>query len=262
MPAADDGESTLSRATRVLEVFGPGSQALSASEISRRTRIPMASTHRLVGEMVRLGLLERGPDKLVRVGVRLWELGWRSTAALGLRNLALPYLEDLQSVVRHHTLLAVLDGTEVLYLERLSARGPTTVNITRVAGRLPAHSCPSGVLLLAFSPPELQEQVLATHDLVAYTPHTPVEPQALRQVLADTRQRGTASLRGTVHLDAAGVAAPVRDHTGAVVAALTVIVPNDSATIAAARPAVVATARAVTRALQSSPAHLPGRVSR
>jgi DNA-binding IclR family transcriptional regulator len=222
----------------------------------------MASTHRLVGEMVRLGLLERGPDKLVRVGVRLWELSWRSTAALGLRSLALPYLEDLQAVVRHHTLLVVLDGTEVLYLERLSARGPTTVNITRVAGRLPAHTCPSGILLLAFGPTDLQEQVLAAPDRVAYTEHTPTEAGELRRVLAETRQHGTASLRGTVHLDAAGVAAPVRDHTRAVVAALTVIVPNDAAELAAARPAVVATARAVTRAVQASPAHLPDRVSR
>jgi DNA-binding IclR family transcriptional regulator len=118
----------------------------------------MASTHRLVAEMVGLGLLEKGADRSLRVGVRLWELGWRSTSALGLRDIAMPYLEDLQSVVRQHTQLALPEGTDVLYIERLSARGQTTLNITRVAGRLPAHTCSSGLVLLAFGPPEPRYQ--------------------------------------------------------------------------------------------------------
>jgi DNA-binding IclR family transcriptional regulator len=247
----DSGESTLSRATRVLEVFGPETPSLTASEISRRTGIPMASAHRLVGEMVRLGLLQRGPDKLLRVGVRLWELGWRSTAALGLRNVAMPYLEDLQSVVRQHTQLAVLEGRDVLYIERLSARGRTTVNITRVAGRLPAHTCSSGLVLLAFAPTEVQEELLAAPHLGAFTTRTTTDPNELRRQLADTRQRGSAVCSGSVHLEAAGVAAAVRDHAHTVVAALSVIVPNTAADISAATPAVLATARGISRALQT-----------
>ena len=253
MEHAGSGETTLSRATRVLEVFESGTPSLSASDISRRTGIPMASTHRLVGEMVRLGLLERGPDRLLRVGVRLWELGWRSTAALRLRNVALPYLEDLQSAVRQHTQLAVLEGADALYVERLSARGRTTVNITRVAGRLPAHACSSGLVLLAFRPPQLQEEVLAAPRLRAYTAATITDPAQLRRQLADTRRRGRAIQLGTVHPDAAGVAAPVRDHANDVVAAVSVIVPNTAPDVSAAVPAVVAAAREITQALQASP---------
>lgn len=257
MTTVNSGETTLSRATRVLEVFGPETSSLTASDISRRTGIPMASTHRLVGQMVELGLLERGPDKLLRVGVRLWELGWRSTAALGLRNVAMPYLEDLQSVVRQHTQLAVLEGTDVLYIERLSARGRTTVNITRVAGRLPAHTCSSGLVLLAFAPTELQEDVLATPHLRAYTARTITDSSELRRQLAETRGRGGATQAGTVHLDAAGVAAPIRDHSNTVVAAISVIVPNTAADIAGATPAVQATARTITRALRTTPGRRP-----
>jgi DNA-binding IclR family transcriptional regulator len=253
----NSGETTLSRATRVLEVFGPETSSLTASDISRRTGIPMASTHRLVGQMVELGLLEKGPDKLLRVGVRLWELGWRSTAALGLRNVAMPYLEDLQSVVRQHTQLAVLEGTDVLYIERLSARGRTTVNITRVAGRLPAHTCSSGLVLLAFAPTELQEDVLATPRPRAYTARTITDSSELRRQLAETRGRGGATQTGTVHLDAAGVAAPIRGHSNTVVAAVSVIVPNTAADVAAATPAVQATARTITRALQTTPGRRP-----
>ena len=247
-----DDDTTLSRATRVLEVFGPEAPALSASDISRRTGIPMASAHRLVAQMVRLGLLDKGPDKLLRVSLRLWELGWRSTATLGLRHLAMPYLEDLQSAVRQHTQLAVLEGTDVLYIERLSARGRTAVNLTRVAGRLPAHACSSGLVLLAFGPKELQERVLATPRLPALTPRTITDPKELRRQLADTRRRGSAVSMGSVHLDGAGIAAPVRDHTNEVVAAVSVIVPNSAADISAATPAVVATARGITRALRDA----------
>ncbi|MFF4592222.1 IclR family transcriptional regulator [Amycolatopsis sp. NPDC001319] len=243
------GETTLSRATRVLEVFGPATPRLSASEIARRTGIPMASTHRLVAQMVELGLLEKGPDKLLRVGVRLWELGWRSTAALGLRNVALPYLEDLHAVVRQHTQLAVLDGFDVLYLERLSARGRTTVNITRVAGRLPVHTCSSGLVLLAFGPKDLQEDVLAQPRLSAYTSATITDPKDLRRALAHTRRTGGAVQRGSVHPAAAGIAAPIRDHANVVVAAVSVIVPNSPSDVSAATPAVLATARGISRAL-------------
>jgi DNA-binding IclR family transcriptional regulator len=247
-----DGETVLSRATRVLEVFGPESPSLTASDISRRTGIPMASTHRLVGEMVRLGLLEKGPDRLLRVGVRLWELGWRSTSALSLRDIAMPYLEDLQSVVRQHTQLALLEGTDVLYIERLSARGQTTVNITRVAGRLPAHTCSSGLVLLAFGPLELQEQVLGS-TLRSFTSRTVVDPAELRRRLAETRRRDSATLTGSVHLEAAGVAAPIRNRDRTVVAALSVIVPNSPEDVSAALPAVLATARGITRALHGAP---------
>lgn len=257
MTVVSSGETTLSRATRVLEVFGPEASSLTASDISRRTGIPMASTHRLVGQMVQLGLLQKGPDKLLRVGVRLWELGWRSTAALGLRNVAMPYLEDLQSVVRQHTQLAVLEGTDVLYIERLSARGRTTVNITRVAGRLPAHACSSGLVLLASAPTELQEEILASPHLRAYTARTITDSSELRRQLAETRCRGAAAQAGAVHLDAAGVAAPIRDHSNAVVAAVSVIVPNTSADIAAVTPAVRATALSITRALRVTPGRGP-----
>ncbi|WP_028936390.1 IclR family transcriptional regulator [Pseudonocardia spinosispora] len=252
MTQADGGETVLSRATRVLEAFRPGTPSLTASDISRRTGIPMASTHRLVAEMVRLGLLEKGPDRLLRVGVRLWELGWRSTSALGLRDLAMPYLEDLQSVVRQHTQLALLEGTDVLYIERLSARGQTTVNITRVAGRLPAHTCSSGLVLLAFGSQDLQERVL-TSELHRFTSRTVVDPAELRRRFADTRRRDSATLAGSVHLDAAGVAAPIRNRDRTVVAALSVIVPNSPDTVSSALPAVMATARGITRALHHHP---------
>jgi DNA-binding IclR family transcriptional regulator len=128
-------------------------------------------------------------------------------------------------VVGHHAQLGVLDGVEVLFVERLSAPG-AVINYTRIAGRLPLHASSSGLVLLAHGPRELQEKVLAG-PLPAFTAHTITTPDRLRRVLADVRRDGHAYCPGHIHPDALGVAVPVRDTRGAVVAAVAVIVPND-----------------------------------
>jgi DNA-binding IclR family transcriptional regulator len=142
--------------------------------------------------------------------------------------------------------LAVREGTEVLFVERLSAPG-AVVNYTRIAGRLPLHASSSGVVLLASAPRELQERVLAG-PLERFTAATTTDPARLRTLLADVRRTGAAVLAGHLHEEAAGVAVPVRDRQDAVVAALSVIVPNDGQARLAV-PLLQAAARGIGRAL-------------
>ena len=136
----------------------------------------------MVAELVRHGLLSRSDDgRRIRVGVRLWELGSRAAPTRGLREAALPFMEDLHTVIRHHVQLGVLDGQEVLFVERLSAR-EAVINVTEVAGRLPLHASSSGLVLLAHAAPEIQDAVLAG-PLRAFTPATITSPGALRIAL-------------------------------------------------------------------------------
>jgi DNA-binding IclR family transcriptional regulator len=162
----------------------------------------------------------------------------------------MPYLEDLHAIVGHHVQLAVLDGEQVLFLERLSAPG-AVVNYTRIAGRLPLHVSSSGVVLLAHADRALQERVLAG-PLVRYTDATIGTPDRLRALLADVRHRGSVQLDGHVHEEATGIAVPVRDAGGDVVAALSAIVPNDGQAHTRI-PVLLAAARGVRRALSSPP---------
>jgi DNA-binding IclR family transcriptional regulator len=240
------GESVLSRAVRIFEAFSPEDTELQVSEIARRSGLHVATTSRLVAELVERGLLERGPDRRVRMGRRMWELGLRASPTLSLRDAAMPYLEDLHAVVGHHVQLGVLDGDDVLFVERLTARD-AVVNYSRIAGRLPVHISSSGHVLLAHGPRELQERVLA-QPLVRYTAATITDPQRLRARLAEVRRQGYALLPGHVHEDAAGVAVPVRDGLQEVVATLSVVVPNDGRAMAQV-PALMAAARGVTRSL-------------
>jgi DNA-binding IclR family transcriptional regulator len=241
------GESVLSRAVRILETLTPEEPALTVSEIARRSGLHVATASRLIAALVGHGLLVRRADGQVAVGVRLWELALRASPALGLREAAMPFLEDVHAVVGHHVQLGVLDGEDVIFVERLSAPG-AVINYTRIAGRLPLHASSSGVVLLAHGPRELQERVLAG-PLEAFTPATTTDPARLRALLADVRRTGAAVLAGHLHEEAAGVAVPVRDRHDRVVAALSVIVPNDGQARLAV-PLLRTASRGIGRALR------------
>ena len=246
MPRTSTGESSIARAVRIFAAFSADEPSLTVSDIARRSGLHVATASRLVAELAAHGLLERGPAQEVRVGVRLWELAARASPTLSLRDAAMPYLEDVHAVVGHHAQLGVLDGDDVLFIERLSARD-AVINYSRIAGRLPLHISSSGHVLLAYGSADLQERVLS-RPLERYTSSTVTTPELLRAALADTRRRGYALLPGHVHEEATGVAVPVRDALGDVVAALSVIVPNDGRAPAVV-PVLIAAARGMGRAL-------------
>ncbi len=239
-------ESVLSRAARILEAFSQDEPALNVSVIARRTGLHVATASRLVGELVAHGFLSRDDDRRVRIGVRLWELVTRASPTLSLRDAAMPFMEGVHDVVGHHVQLGVLDGDDVLFLERLSAPHGV-INYTRIAGRLPLHASSCGLVMLAHGPADLKERILAG-PLAAYTASTPATSARLRATLAEVRQQGYSYCPGYVHEEALGVAAPVRGADGSVVAALSVIVPNDEGAHAVV-PVVRTAARGISRAL-------------
>jgi DNA-binding IclR family transcriptional regulator len=247
MPRVRTGESVVARVVRVLEAFTPDDPALSVTEIARRSGLHVATASRLVAELSAHGLLARR-DGAVRVGVRMWELAQRASPTLSLREAAMPFLEDLHAVIGHHVQLGVLDGDEVLFIERMSAPN-AVVNYTRIAGRLSMHASSSGLVLLAHTPPEHQERVLAA-PMQRLTPNTPTDPKQVRELLAGIRRQGYALCPGFIHVDATGVAVPVRDGSGAVVAAIGAVVPNDGNAYVHV-PALLAAARGIGRVLAS-----------
>jgi DNA-binding IclR family transcriptional regulator len=241
------GESVAGRVLRLLAAFSADRPELALTELSRRAGLPLTTAHRLVRELTEWGALERAEDGRYRIGLRLWEVGALAPRGLGLRESAMPFLEDLYEVTKQNVQLAVLDGTEVVYLERLSGRGAVNV-ITRVGGRLPLHATGVGLVLLAHADPGLQEKVLAG-PLKRYTSRTLCAPDELRRVLAEVRRTGVAISDGQIELVALSVAAPVRGPRGDVVAALSVVVPSATSDARAYVPAVRAAARGISRAL-------------
>mgnify|MGYP001191340794 CR=1 FL=1 len=200
------GIEVLNRAVDLLTAFteGPGSM-LSLAEIARRTGLPKPTLHRLLAALDVLGLVEKTPSGY-QLGIRLFELGEHVPRKQKLREAALPFLQDLFEASHDTVHLAVLDGTDVVYLERI--RGHKPINVaSRVGGRLPAYCTGVGKALLAFNP-EAALKVLAM-PLTPRTPYTITSHQVLAEELARIRSTGLSYDREENSIGIVCVAAPI-----------------------------------------------------
>ena len=234
----------------VLAAFSRERPTLTLSEIARTVGVPLSTAHRLVGELTRWGALERDADGRFRIGLRIWELGALAPPALGLREAALPFMGDLYEVTHQNVQLAVRDGDEVVFVERIAGRDAVNV-LTQVGGRFALPPTGVGLVLLAHAPAEVQEHVLAG-PLTAYTQHTITDARQLRRVLAEVRRSGMAVSDRQVTEDAVSVAAPI-EVRGAVVAALSIVVRGSSpAAVRSYAPGVRAAALGIGRIVAST----------
>ncbi|HEU5158211.1 MAG TPA: IclR family transcriptional regulator [Streptosporangiaceae bacterium] len=244
------------RVLSILGVFDIENAALSLSEISRRTGLTLSTTHRLVNELREWGALSRDADGRYSIGMRILELGTTSQG-LRLREVALPYLEDLQHAVRANIHLAVADGHDVIYIESLRCRDGVPVP-SRLGGRWPMHATGTGLVLLANAAQEFQEEVLSSK-LRRFTEFTPTDPDALRHRLAEIRRSGVAIIENQLTYDARAIAVPIRGPRDRVVAAVGLTTPIAAPSPYALVPALAATARAISRALGAPSAGGGGR---
>lgn len=235
------------RALQLLDAFSPERTAMTLSELARQTGLPTSTTYRILGDLVEWGALERGENGAYRVGLRLWELGALAPRGLGLRELALPTMEDLSAVTRENVQLAIREGTEVVFVERIAGTGAVPVR-TRVGGRFALTATGVGLVLLAHAPTEVQDEVLGGH-IPRFTTMTVTDPAALRRMLAEVRGSGFAVSDRQVTDDALSVAAPVHDQQGEVVAAVSLVVRHGTATAHSLSALVRASARAISRAI-------------
>ena len=251
------GEPVLDRAFRILGSFGPGDRSLSLTSLSARAGLPAPSALRIARKLVELGALERDEDGRYMVGLRLLEIASLAPRGHGLRGTALPYMEDLHHATGQHVLLAVRDGHQAILVERLSAHRAGRV-LYRIGGRMPMHATGVGLILLAHAPLQVQEEVLAG-DLTVEPGHPLQSERELRAVLAAVRRDGVAVASRERPEPVTSVAAPVVNNRR-VVAALSVVAQSGNLQAAALAPAVVAVARAISRAVSAVHAGLPGPV--
>lgn len=250
MARRSDGESALAKHLRVLEAFDPLAPFLTLGEIAEAAGLVPSTAHRLVGELVREGLLERMPDRTYRLGIRLWEFASRTPGALGLRELARPFMNAVHARVGQHTQLGVLSGPDVLFVERLS-RKEAVINATLIGGRTPAPLSSSGLVLLAHADEAAVQRVVEAgwpHP----TTHGLRDGEELRASIRRVRVEGAAVTDGYIHEASRGIAVPVFGPQSTVYAALGVVIPNDERS---ARPEIellTVAAAGITRALEEA----------
>ncbi len=221
--AAQRGVSVTSRVLAVFAAFDAEHRSLTLTGIARRAALPVPTAHRLVGELMVWGALDRLDSGEYVLGRRMWDLGLLAPVQVGLRQIASPFLHDLYAATRATVHLAERDGMRVLYLDRVSGQASVPV-VSDVGSRLPLHATGVGKVLLAHAPTELQDAVLA--DLVRVTPYTITQPGRLRAQLGRVRRDGFAQTSEEMSLGACSVAVPIRDEADHVVAALGIVVAD------------------------------------
>jgi DNA-binding IclR family transcriptional regulator len=231
---SDRRESVAGRISLLIDAFDAGSPTLSLSQLTERCGLPKSTVHRMADQLIDLRWLERGPTGY-RLGIRFFEIGGLVAARNHLRERALPWLSDLQSATGCAVHLGLLEGIDVVILEKVWGHGAATLP-TRIGGRMPAYCTAAGKALLAYAGDTRISEAIAG-GLVARTGHTIIVPEVLRAELGRVRANGWAleseeNVRGL-----ACVAAPIRG-AGRAVAAVSVSGPVERIEINRVAPLV------------------------
>jgi len=210
----------IERAVSILNVFSVDEPELGVTEIAERVGLHKSTVHRFMVNLDAAGLVERNPRSgRYRLGLHIFELGGLVMQRMNLWDEALPFLEGLVRDTGETGHLAVLDGGEAIYIERVEARRP--LRVPSAIGRgYPAHATNLGKVLLADLPRERVVEIVATHGLAAYTRNTITELPELELELERIRERGYAIDDEEYDEGLRCIGAGVRDHSGRVVSAL------------------------------------------
>jgi len=245
---------SLERGLAILSSFHSDRQLIGVSELSRELELSRSTAHRYISTLARLGYLQQDQDsKRYRLGPKVLDLGFSAINSMDLREISAPHLRQLSDKTGYTVNLAILDGTDVVYIERCRTARPGQWEIDlnlHVGARLPAYCTAMGKAILAFVPEDRREEIIAQIDFAPRGPNTITDPQAFRDELARIRESGIAVNNEELAYGLRSIAAPIHSHSGEVVSALNLAVHRTMVSmdelIARLGPAVRQTARDIS----------------
>ncbi len=219
--------SSVAAAARILREFDKHSTQLGVSQLARRVGVGKSTAHRIIWTLVEEGLLEKVEETgLFRLTITMRSLGASAETAQRLHEAATGPLDQLRRSTTGTLHVAILDGPDVLYVER--REGPGSIPMFRSVGsRLAAHATSTGKVLLAYLPPDQRKRQIDSLRLTPRTSRTITSRTELLAELARVRQLGFAENHGESEVGMCSIAAPVRDPLGRVVASVSVAVRTD-----------------------------------
>lgn len=214
--------SSVATAARILREFDKHSTQLGVSQLARSVGVGKSTAHRVIWTLVEEGLLEKVEETgLFRLTTTMRSLGTSAETAQRLHEAGTMPLDALRNRTAGTLHIAILDGDDVLYVER--REGPGAIQVFRALGsRIPAYRTSSGKVMLAYLPDDQRRQALETIRLTARTSRTITSRTAFLAELEQVRRQGFAENRGESQVGMCSIAAPVRDRMGRVVASVSV----------------------------------------
>jgi DNA-binding IclR family transcriptional regulator len=243
--------SSVATAFRLLNAFSEEEVEIGVSTLAKRLGIAKSTVHRLAVTLVGEGVLEQNPEnEKYRLGINLFRFGSLVRQRMNVSTEAKPHLVQLREITNETVHLAILNQNQIMYVYNLESRQAIRAR-SDVGVRKPAYCTAEGLVLLAYQPDEIVDEVIAS-GLVARTANTTTDPARLRARLAAIRQSGFAVEDEESELGMRCIAAPVHDSTGAVIAAAAVAGPVQRLSKKVANslvPTVTRTAAAISASL-------------
>ena len=213
---------SLERGLAILMCFTRERPLLGIAELAEMLGMSRSTTHRYVITLVALGYLHQGARRKYRLALRVTDLGMSAMNATGLREHARPYIEELSRRSAYTVAVAVLDGTEILYVDRIRGRrGRRALELGLQAGsRLPVQCTAMGKLLIAYLPARERRELLSELKLGGSGPRAISSKRALREELEAIPEEGLATSGEEFAPGLIAIAAPIRAEAREVVAAV------------------------------------------
>jgi IclR family transcriptional regulator, pca regulon regulatory protein len=248
-----DFVQSLDRGLAVIRAFGPDRERLSLSEVARATGLTRAAARRFLLTLVKLGYV-RSDGREFSLRPRVLELGYAYLSGIALPEVAMPHLEEISAKLHESSSVSVLDGQHIVYIARVPTKRIMTVAIS-VGTRFPAFATSMGrVMLAALSDADL-DRYLAEADLEPFTANTVTDPARLREIVREAGRQGYAIVNQELEEGLRAIAAPIRDSSGAVAAAINVSAHasrlSPEAMVAELLPALLETAGQIEADLKS-----------
>jgi IclR family transcriptional regulator, pca regulon regulatory protein len=247
---------SLERGLAILGCFTSEHPVLGIADIAEELGMSRSTTHRYVTTLLALGYLEQGRSRKYRLGLRVTDLGMSALNSTGLRENVHPFLEELRERTGYTIGLAVLDGAEVLYVDRARSwrRAERETDLGLYPGsRMPAYCTAMGKILLAYLPDDVQRDLIAQMKLERNSPSTITSKQALRAELEQIREDGYAVNEQELRPGLQAIAVPVRDESREVVAAVGIAASPEAISVAelsdALGPHLISTAARISSRL-------------
>jgi len=242
---------TIQKAGELLALFDRDHAEWGLREAGEKLKMAKSSTHDLMSSLAKLGFLNKTEDNRYRLGWRLVTLSEVLLATTELRQEAHPVMEELAVRYQETIHLAVLEDTQAVYVDKLEGRQAVRVELTSLGARLYAHCSSLGKVLLAYSSENEVKRIIKTAGLPRFTPNTITDEEELQQNLVKIQKQGFAYDMEEIMPDLCCVAAPIYNHKGHVIAAISMSIPayRFRRSQIEYRDAVIRSARAISKRL-------------
>jgi DNA-binding IclR family transcriptional regulator len=216
---------TIQKAGELLALYDREHTEWGVREVAEKLKMAKSSTHDLMSSLAKQGFLSKTEGNRYRLGWRLVTLSEVLLATTELRQEAHPVMEELVARYQETIHLAVLDDTQAVYVDKLEGRQAVRVELTSLGARLYAHCSALGKVLLAYSSEEEVRRIIKTAGLPSFTPNTITDEEELQQTLVKIRKQEYAYDLEEIMPDLCCVSAPIYNHLGKVIAAISMSIP-------------------------------------